>query len=74
MSFLGATVLFVCTWWMIFFMLLPVGNKAHQDERFGTAGSAPENPRLGKKTFWTTALTLPIWIGIMLVIHWRGGL
>lgn len=60
-------LVFVVTWWLIFFMALPVGVKA-QDESDegvveGTAPSAPVNPNLKKKALYTTLAAIIITVG-----------
>lgn len=55
-------LVFVVTWWLVFFAALPVGVKA-QDESDegvtkGTVPSAPVNPNLKKKALYTTLVAV----------------
>lgn len=57
-----ATVLlvFVISWWMIFFAALPIGVRAQSEDEQevtkGTVPSAPSNPNLKKKALYTTLI------------------
>ena len=48
MSFLSIIVVFLSTWWMIFFMLLPVGVRHDDPEIIGHQSGAPDNPMMKK--------------------------
>jgi len=60
-------LVFVISWWLVFFTALPIGVKA-QDESDegvtkGTVPSAPTNPNLKKKALYTTLAAVVITIG-----------
>ena len=60
MVWMTGILVYVISWWLVFFMLLPVGVKS-QIEDGGTAvpGSsegAPRNPNLGKKVLATSLI------------------
>ena len=48
-------IIFVCIWWLIFFMALPFGSGVERVEA-GHADSAPANPHLGIKIIITTII------------------
>ncbi len=60
-------LVFVISWWMVFFAALPIGVRAQDeaDEEIteGTVPSAPSNPNLKKKMFWTTIVAILVTIG-----------
>ena len=42
-------VIFVILWWLILFLILPIGVKKEQSVEFGNDPGAPNNPMLKKK-------------------------
>lgn len=56
MSFVSFFVTFATSWWLILFMLLPVGVKQPEKVEKGHASSAPSNPRILTKMLWATVL------------------
>lgn len=58
MSIAAIVVVFTIAWWLVFFLLLPVGvvtpEEADEPVEKGNAESAPVNPRIGLKAFWAT--------------------
>ncbi|MEM0986040.1 MAG: DUF1467 family protein [Pseudomonadota bacterium] len=57
MTITGAIVIFVITWWLCFFIALPVGIKGAVGDSDGTGAQdpgAPLNPQIGKKVRWAT--------------------
>jgi predicted secreted protein len=64
---------FIC-WWLVFFMVLPIGNRVPDDvyERDpGMADSAPENPRLWLKAGLATAGSALLFGIVYVVISYR---
>lgn len=51
-------VVFVVTWWLILFMLLPVGIKTQEKADGGNMVGSPENPRILFKMAITTVIAL----------------
>jgi len=51
-------LVFVVSWWMVFFIALPIGVRAQSETEdevvAGTVPSAPGNPNLKKKVIYTT--------------------
>jgi predicted secreted protein len=50
----SGVVVFALSWWVAFFMLLPVGVKTVATPEVGHAPSAPEKPNIGRKMFAAT--------------------
>ena len=70
----GAIVVFVISWWLSFFCVLPIGVRGQYEDGHvaeGTEEAAPSDPMLKKKVIWATigagVLTL---IAHFLVVPW----
>jgi len=58
-------VVFLIVWWLVFFMMLPIGVRSQEEAGDIVAGSepgAPMAPNLLKKGWWCTIVTSGIWI------------
>lgn len=62
MDAVSGVVVFLLTWWMVLFMVLPFGLKRDED---GT----PANPNLRRKLLITTGASIVIWIVIYFLIE-----
>jgi predicted secreted protein len=58
MNIASLIVVFTMTWWLLFFMMLPLGVKVNRDIQPGHADSAPANPNLRFKVIITTIITV----------------
>lgn len=67
MSILSVIVVVLCSWWMIFFMVLPFGVRHDDPEIPGHQSGAPDRPMLKKKILITTLLSIVI-SGIILYV------
>ncbi|MES2729658.1 MAG: DUF1467 family protein [Pseudomonadota bacterium] len=67
MAWFSGLVIFLCVWWTVLFTVLPFGNTFGVN-KVGEAGSAPENPRMGRKFIITTVISCVIWGVIVLAI------
>ncbi len=66
-----ALVLFAVIWFMVLFIVLPIGLRSQQEDGKivpGTPASSPVNPNMGKKAKWTTIIAFLLWAPICLVI------
>ena len=57
MSITSALVVFTITWWLSFFVVLPIGIQGQWEDNStvpGTEEAAPKNPMLVKKAIWAT--------------------
>ena len=71
MSITGSLIIFVLIWWIIFFSLLPIDvERKHREIVEGVDKGSPENPRIIKKIFYTTIITLIIFIGIFILVKY----
>lgn len=68
----NGVVVFLIVWWLIFFMMLPVGIRSQHESGDVVKGSepgAPESPMLKKKFWWTTVATSVFWLVYFIVIE-----
>lgn len=68
MYWTSGIVVFVIVWWLVFFMMLPVGVKIPDQPGEGHATSAPEKPMLLKKALITTGIAIVVTGLIFMVI------
>ena len=70
MHWFTAFVLFVMIWWTVLFAVLPFGTRPVEspDQQTGWRG-APERPLIGRKIMATTAISMVLWAGAMVVIR-----
>jgi len=53
----GAVVIFVISWWLSFFVVLPIGVRGQYEDGDipeGTEAGAPAEPMIKKKVLWAT--------------------
>lgn len=61
----NGVVVFLIVWWLVIFMMLPIGVRSQEEEGDVLEGSepgAPVAPQLKQKAWWTTIITSGIWI------------
>jgi predicted secreted protein len=65
-------MVFFVIWWVVLFMILPVGVSVDEAPKKGFATGTPKDPNMKKKFLITTLLTTIIWaiIQIIMVNHW----
>ncbi len=71
MTITGAIVLLAVIWFLTLYMALPIGMRSQADAgevEPGTPASAPSDFRVGRKLLWVTAITVPVWLAIVLFI------
>jgi predicted secreted protein len=66
MNWVEGIVVYVITWWLVIFCVLPIGVKPAGEQHLGHDAGAPADPRLLFKALLTTAITTVIF----LAIHW----
>ena len=60
MSWVSFAALYFVTWWLVLFMVLPIGLKTQDEENdvtLGTVASAPRGPHMLRAALWTTLVT-----------------
>jgi predicted secreted protein len=74
-SITGAVVLFAVIWFVTLLVALPIGVRTQEEAGEiapGTPASAPADPMIGRKLFWTTLVTLLLWAPLCALILWGG--
>jgi predicted secreted protein len=70
----GSLMVIVIMWWLVFFMLLPIGVRSQLEEGTvvpGTEPSAPSAPNLWRKAIIAFAIALVLWAGLFALIEWQ---
>ena len=62
-------VIFVILWWLILFLILPIGVKKEKSVKFGNDPGAPNNPMLKKKFLITTIIALILTLITIIIKH-----
>ena len=60
-------VIFVISWWLILFLVLPVGISKQKNVKFGNDPGAPNEPMLKKKFLITTIIALILTLIILFI-------
>lgn len=71
MNLTGGIVLYTVLWFLVLFVLLPIGQKSQAEAgpvMPGTPAGAPHEPRLKKKMLLATLISFLIWAAIAYVI------
>ena len=68
MSWIAGIFIYLIVWWMVFFCVLPWGNRPVENPETGHATSAPANPRLGAKALATTAIAAVVFTIIWFIV------
>ena len=69
MSVVSGVVVYLITWWLVLFAVLPWGTAPPDQIDQGHAPSAPARPRLRMKFLVTTGVAAVVWLLIFLVIE-----
>jgi predicted secreted protein len=68
-TFVSSVVVFFMLWWVVFFMILPIGITRDPNVIKGCDAGAPVNPNLRIKFFIVTGITVVlfcVYVGLML--------
>ena len=72
MTWFSSGMIFIMVWWLIFFMVLPIGARSYHEAgeivEKGNAESAPIRPRLWLKAIIATLLALLMTVLIYFII------
>lgn len=62
MNWFTGVMVYIVVWWLVWFTLLPIGNRPPETVEPGHAESAPDNPRLWQKAIAASILAGLIWL------------
>ena len=71
MGVVSGIVVFVIIWWLVFFTILPHGNRPPEAVEEGMEPGAPEKPRLWKKVGITTVIAFVL-LGVFMFVQDQG--
>ncbi len=60
-------MIYLITWWLIFFITLPIGVKKGINVKYGNDPGAPDNANIKKKAIVTTVITFFLTLIIILI-------
>ena len=69
MTIVTGIVVYVITWWLVLFAVLPWGARPPDHVDTGHAPSAPAKPRLRLKFLVTTGVAAVVWLGVYAVVE-----
>ena len=64
MNLTGGIVLYAVLWFLVLFLILPIGQRSQADEGHvvpGTHAGAPADPKLKRKALWATLIAGVLW-------------
>lgn len=68
MNWVSGVVVYVITWWIVLFAVLPWRVTPTRGSIAGEMAGAPENPHLLYKALWTTGIATVVFIGIYALV------
>lgn len=68
MNWVSGVVVYVITWWIVLFAVLPWRVTPAKRQVEGEMAGAPENPHLLYKALWTTIIATGIFLAIYLLV------
>ena len=72
MSITGLAIIYIITWWLVFFIILPLDvNRQKTYKIAGEDAGSPENPKMLKKFIYCTGISSIIFIIIYLLIKYE---
>lgn len=69
MGLVSGVVVYLIAWWVILFMILPLGVRTSEEPEPGHAPSAPVRPQLKKKFLATTLAAAVVWLIVFAVVE-----
>ena len=74
MGIAGSLMVISISWWLAFFVLLPIGVRSQLEEGTvvpGTEPSAPTAPQLWRKAVWAFVIALVMWAALFSLIEFQ---
>ena len=72
MSATGLAIIYIITWWIVFFTILPIDvNRQKSVKIDGEDAGSPENPKMLKKFIYCTSITTVIFMIIYFLIKYE---
>jgi len=68
MPLISGIVVYILTWWVMFFCILPFNIESIQNPTDGAMPGAPVNPGLKRKVMITTLLSTLVWLTIYALV------
>lgn len=69
MTWFTGIMVYIVTWWVVLFAVLPWGVRVPEKQETGHASSAPAQPKLWLKAAVTTVIATAIWLGLYFLIE-----
>lgn len=68
LSIMNVIIIFVCTWWIALFIILPIGIKRDEHVQLGNDAGAPVSSNIKSKLITTTVVAFSITLIASLVL------
>ena len=70
MDLAGGIVVYLIIWWVVIFMVLPIGvnREPEAPEVTGQDSGAPKRPRILMKFLLTTVISAILWVGVYYIV------
>jgi predicted secreted protein len=69
MGWLTGSVVYILTWWVTLFAILPLWITPSEPGELGHAVGAPQRPLLGRKLALNSLVAAVIWVGIYVLVR-----
>jgi predicted secreted protein len=69
MGWVTGIVVYILTWWVVLFAILPLWVTPTEPGDLGYAVGVPQRPRMWLKAAVTSAIAGVLWLGIYIVVH-----
>ena len=69
MSWITGAAVYLVTWWIVLFAVLPFGVRQEENPRAGLDRGAPARPHMGLKLLATTLVSGVVWLGFYLAVR-----
>ena len=78
MGWVTGTVVYLLTWWVVLFAILPLWVTPRAPDEAGYETGAPRRPYMWRKVALTSAVAAVLWVGIYILVRepwisFRGG-